>query len=305
MSWNAFFGFIFFLIVLVLLGTYWFLPLGEIDFSPYVYKGNSNISVGNFSDAEQFYDNMRYQKKVISYSINDCPLSKQDEMERAFEIVSNLTVLEFYSVNSGEEISVTCDSKTRFDEEKRFIAGEGGPSKIIQSGDFNVILNGDILLIRESKCPRPNIAIHELFHALGYNHSENPGSVMYSVTNCEQEVEDDLIKSVNEIYSFPSNPDLVFENVSATMNGKYLDANMTIKNIGLIDSNAGKVVIYADEKQIHEVELSVMGVGRGFTISVWNVYVPKISISEIKFAIVYNQEELQKNNNKIILKIKK
>ena len=57
--------------------------------------------------------------------------------------------------------------------EGKFIAGEGGPTNITVSGKYNVITHGSILLIRESRCSIPTIAIHELLHVLGFKHSNN------------------------------------------------------------------------------------------------------------------------------------
>ncbi len=53
---------------------------------------------------------------------------KRDNMKRAFQIISDKTVLSFYPVESNEEISVTCDSRTKI-KGGLFIAGEGGPNK--------------------------------------------------------------------------------------------------------------------------------------------------------------------------------
>ncbi|GAI14097.1 unnamed protein product, partial [marine sediment metagenome] len=52
-----------------------------------------------------------------------------------------------------------------------------------------------------------------------------------------------------------SYPDLSFENVSAVMNGRYLDTNMSIRNNGLKDSEKTKIEIYADGKLVKEIEL--------------------------------------------------
>ncbi len=204
MGWKILFSLIFILFVSLLLIFYWFIPFKIIEFG--TKSGNFNFSLGNESGNMQFYQNMRYPNPEISYQIYDCPLSKKNNMERGFEIVSNISVLNFYPVNYDGEIFVTCDSKNKI-EEGLFIAGEGGPTNITQSGNFHVILRGSVLLIRESKCERPNIAIHELLHALGFDHSENPNNIMYPISNCRQIVGEDIPKSISELYLTPSYAD--------------------------------------------------------------------------------------------------
>jgi ribosomal protein L24E len=302
MGWKILFSLIFILFASFLLIFYWFIPFQIIEFG--TKSGNFNFSLGNESGNMQFYQNMRYPSPEISYQIYDCPLSKKNNMERSFEIISNVSILNFYSVNHDGEIFVTCDSKNKM-EEGLFIAGEGGPTNITQSGNFYVILHGSILLIRESKCERPNIAIHELLHALGFDHSENPNNIMYPISKCAQTIGEDIPKLISELYLTPSYADLNFENVSAVMNGRYLDINMSIRNNGLKDSEEVKIIIYADEEFVKEIDLDALKIGYGKKIMLSNVWVPKINVNKLEFFINSSFSELEKNNNRIILEIKK
>lgn len=295
---------IFFLIVVVLLIIYWFIPSGTIDYilSP---ERSSNFTLDDYgSEDMQFYENMRYPNKEISYLIQNCTLKKKDDMERAFEMIENETIISFYSVSSNEEISVSCDSYNRI-EEGLFIAGEGGPTNITQSTLFNVIHDGSILLIRESKCENPNVALHELLHALGFDHSENRYNVMYPISKCNQEIGQDTIDLINQLYAFPSQPDLGFENVSASMSGRYLDVNMTIRNNGLAESDAAEIIIYADDKQVKKIEFDGLGIGHGRAIILTNILVMQTSVERLNLSIDHDPEELDKNNNYITLEIKK
>lgn len=298
---KLFFEVIFVLIVIILLGVYWFIPLGEIDFG--TKSSNSNFSVGNSSfHGMQFYENMRFPNHQISYRIHDCPLQKRNDMERGFEMLANLTSLNFYAVASGEEISVVCDEKIKM-EGDLFIAGEAGPTNITVAGNFNVILNGGILLLKDSSCPNPNIAIHELLHVLGFEHSSNENNIMYPVSDCKQTIGQDIIDLIDKLYSFPSKPDLSFENVSAVMRGKYLDTNITIRNNGLADADNSKIKVYADNELIKEFDVGAMKIGFGTTIKLSNLWISQMSVDELKFFIEYDSEELDKENNKIVLKV--
>lgn len=302
MKWKAILGFLFFILVVVLLGFYWFFPFGVSEFE---IKGpkHSNFSLTGF-EGMQFYDNMRYPSSRISYRIDRCPLQKQDEMERAFGMLQMQTILSFYPTTSNEEISVTCDSGSRI-EGGMFIAGEGGPTNITRTEKFNVIFNGKVLLIRKSECENPNIALHELLHALGFAHSSNPNNVMYNVSRCSQTLGDDTVEMINQLYSYPAYPDLSFEEAFAAMHGRYLEINMTVRNNGLAESGPAEIIISADGKSVKRVELEPLSVGYGRMISLKNVWVSQIGVEELEFFIDSNFNELEKENNKITLKIKK
>jgi len=202
MGFKTFFSLLFIIFAVSLLILYWFVPFRTLDFG--VKSNNFNFSL-NHSEMQdmQFYPNMIYPNPEISYKIYDCPLQKKNDMENAFEIVSNLSVLEFYPITQDEEISVTCDSKNKM-EEGLFIAGEGGPTRIIEAGEFNVILHGKVLLIRDSKCERPNIALHEILHTLGFDHSDNPNNIMYYLSKCKQTIGSDIPELIHELYVFPT-----------------------------------------------------------------------------------------------------
>jgi hypothetical protein len=185
-----------------------------------------------------------------------------------------------------------------------FIAGEGGPTNITKGKDLNVIFQGTILLIRDSKCSEPNVALHELFHVLGFNHSENSNNIMYYVSKCRQEISDDMVDLINELYSIPSYADLSFEDVSANMNGKYLNTNFTIRNYGLKDTTSSKLKIYADGKEIKSIDIHPLEIGYGRSISLSNVFISQLNVNELEFLIETSFPELDKENNKIILEIK-
>ena len=303
MGWKIF-SFFFFLIVVLLLVFYWIIPVGRIvNFGQGTSgDGNSNFTLGNSTEGMQFYENMRYQNKDISYKIEGCPIAKMDEMNRAFQKIGGLTVLTFYeaSVLGEEEISITCDSSAKV-EGRTFIAGEGGVTNVTATDNFNVIFNGMVLLLREGQCSDPIVGTHELLHALGFDHSNNQNNIMYPTINCGQTLGEDIPSYINWLYSFPSLPDLSLEDASATTNGNYLDVSVTLKNEGLIDSGSAKLIIYADEKNVKELDVLPVSVGAGRILTLTNVFLLRGSADEIKLSVDYSSSELDKENNVVTL----
>lgn len=299
MTWKDALVSIISIFLIVLIAVYFFLPFTNIDFGIGSSK-NFNFSLGG-NESMQFYPNMRYPTRDISYNIApDCPIQKSDEATRALGILENDTILHFHQVSDNGEISVNCQDKNIV-KGRTFIAGEGGPTGIVEAGNFNVILNGTILLIRDSNCENPNIAIHEFLHALGFNHSANPNNVMYPVTSCSQTIGQDTIDLINNLYSLPSLPDLLFGNVSATMNGRYLDVKVTVKNYGLAESLPAKIEIYADGKVVKSINLDKLEIGDGRIITLSNIFILQPSVKEIKFFIKTDFAELDKENNEVTL----
>ncbi len=299
------FSFMVVIFMIFLLFTYWIFPIGNYEFSlkPDLTQTNYNFSLTNDS-ALQFYTNLRYPSSDISYKISDeCTLQKKYDAELAIELLNNQTDLNLYPTTGDEEITIACEDKIKV-EERFFVAGEGGPINITRTENFNIILKGGILLLRDSKCERPNIALHELLHALGFDHSSNPKNIMHSISKCDQVMGGDLINTINELYSVPSNPDLAFENVSATMHGRLLDLNVSIRNNGLGDSKNSRLKIFVDGKEIKEVTIDGMEIGYGISITLENLLVKQINVDVLTLKLDYGFEELNKDNNIINLELK-
>jgi hypothetical protein len=292
---------IFIIVTLLLIAGYYLMPFRELEFTPQIIDYNFTANGGDISNM-QFYPNMRFGSKYISYKIEDCNIRKTEEMIYAFDILENVTVLEFYPVSEDEDLTVTCDEKTRY-ERGLYIAGEGGPTKVIRSGKYYLILHGNILLLRSSECERPNIAIHELLHTLGFTHSSNENNIMYNFTNCKQTIGDNIPKLINELYEIPSYPDLFFENVSADMHGRYLNMNMSIRNGGLGESRDSLIFIKMGDSILKEVELKSLNIGDGRSISISNIFVSSLGINNLELIIDYPYAELNPDNNKALLEI--
>ena len=284
---------------------FYFSPFETSEFVPQFDNTPKNYNFSSSGNENaQFYDNMRYPDKRISYRIDDsCNIQRKADMESAFGKIEDLTTVDFYPVIEKEEISVFCEDKIKV-EENFFIAGEGGPTNITRTENFNVISHGGILLLKNSDCENPNVAIHELLHAMGFSHSTNKNNIMFEVSKCGQTIGDDTINLINEIYSVESKADLSFENISAKMNGRYLDVNASMRNNGLADAGNSTMTVYADGKKLKEVEVGEMKIGYGVTINMGNIFVSDMSVNEVKISINSSFDELDKKNNEAILNIK-
>lgn len=301
MGWGQYTSAFFIIFVVFILAFYWFIPREAIDYT-LQNSSSSNFSLSeSVSDEFQFYSNMRYSEPSISYRIYDCPVGKKDEMKRSLEIIESQTVLDFYEVLENEEISITCDDSQRSTDSGTFIAGEGGTTNVTKTTNFNVIHNGQVLLLRESQCSDPIVGIHELLHALGFDHSDNPNNIMYPSVTCKQTIGDDLLGYIDKIYSYPSLPDLSFESVSATRSGKYLDSHFVVRNNGLKNSPPSKVVIYSQNKSTKIIDIKPIAVGYGVEITFENYWSQRLTAGELKFVIESDFDELDKSNNEVIL----
>lgn len=286
------------LVVIFSFLAYWFVVTGpEISFNQ---VDNTNFKMDNVS-LMQFYPNMRFPNKEISYFVSEeCTLKKKTDMEKAFEIMENKTILDFYEKEDGAEIKIFCQNK----QETRgnlYIAGEGGPTDIVNTEFFKIILGGEILLIRDSNCNTPNIAMHELLHVLGFNHSKNEYNIMYPVSNCKQQIGEDIIQEINNLYLYESLPDLEISNMNITTKGRYLFLNCSIGNIGLALAKNNSMAIYLDSKVIKKINLTDIDIGERLNIQLENVLLSKINYEEIKIIIESSTSELSIENNKVVL----
>ena len=268
---------------------------------------NSNKEIMNeYSNNIQFYSNMRYKDRKITYTIsNSCDAAKKKDVERAFAFLAERTILNFRESPDGE-ISILCSDISPKPEEKgHFVAGEGGPSEIINTTRFAVILSGKVSLYRRtSECARPNVAIHEILHALGFDHNKNPKSIMYAVTDCDQTLDANIIEEINDLYKTESAPDLMIEKVKASQRGRYLNFEITIGNLGLQDSEGSNLAVYADSTEVKSFTLSQIEIGTRKILTVDNLRVP-LSFEIANFEVKTSEKEIDKNNNIVELKLEK
>jgi len=245
---------------------------------------------------------MRYRDRVITYSISDaCHMTKLADVRKALGIIEEKTIISFEEVSGGGEIRYLCSNIAPKPEERdHFVAGEGGPSNIINASVYSVILDGKVSLYRPEKCPDPRIAIHETLHALGFDHNTNPESIMYPVSDCKQEIDNYIINEINSLYSVESRPDLLIESLEADKEGRYLSFEITVANFGVIDSKNSSLVIYSDETPARTLELEGIKTGVRKVLTVENLKLPRSS-GRVSFAIETEEEEISKSNNAVEL----
>ena len=290
--------------VIALVIIYWLIPYGVINFNTFkAGPRNYEFNAGNSTTSMQFYPNMRFIQTNLSYRIEEnCSVQKKNDMKKAFEFMQNRTVLSFYPVSSGEEITVTCDNSEVPSGNGLFVAGEGGPTKIIQDESFYIIESGKILLLKNSECQNPNVDVHELLHVLGFAHSKNQNNLMYPVSDCSQEIGNQIPDEINRLYSIPALPDLAVENATAKIHDdNYVDINATVRNIGFATSASEKLSVYGDGNLIKEIDLKGLSVGEYINVRLTNVFFEKIKIKELNVSVETGYPELNSDNNWEIL----
>ncbi|MDP3027533.1 MAG: CARDB domain-containing protein [Nanoarchaeota archaeon] len=270
------------------------------------------LEVSNLSSAVgQFYPNMKFNHNHISYTIApDCSNEKKSRMTEAFEeLKDKVGIIIFYPVSDNPDIEVSCSEATKHSIEKDyFIAGEGGAKEIIQTGRYNVITQGVILLYGEKKgieCDWPNVELHELLHVFGFDHSSDKNSLMFQyLESCSQKLDESIINSLKELYSKENLPDLYFNNVTGIKKGRYLDFNVTVKNSGTIDAENVFLEVFDGENRLDSFDLKNIDFGAGVSFSVQNLKLNSRSSNNIKLIIDADNliKEIDEENNLATLK---
>ncbi len=266
------------------------------------------LEVSNLnSEVKQFYPNMKFNHNSISYKIDSaCTEEKTNRMIEAFDKLANKTeIISFYSVSVNPDIEVSCSKQEKHAIDKDyFIAGEGGAKEIIQTGRYNVITQGIILLYSNPEkfleCEWPNIELHELLHVFGFNHSEDENSLMYAyLESCEQRLDLSIVNDLKKLYSKENLADLYFEEVSAIKKGRYLDFNVSIKNSGIINANSVVISIFDNNKKIDDFDLKDIPFGAGVNFNVQNLKLNSRSSENIELIIDFDNliKEIDEENN--------
>jgi len=253
---------------------------------------------------------MRFNHNDISYYINpNCEGDKENRMKQAFTKLTLETdnLIKFYPAREADaDILIGCDPDSYEKEENIFIAGEGGPTRIINSS-FSVITKGKVLLYDDSRaiCDEPILQIHELLHVFGYDHIDNEAKIMYPYLDCEQQLNRELIDHMIEIYTIQPFADVYFENIDAnkerTLGKWYLNFNVSLNNQGIINAEETVLKINSGSKTLKSFELNTIAFGGGKNFYVTNLPITSSSI-DIDFVIETKTNDNNLGNNIVELK---
>ena len=273
-------------------------------------SNSESISDSEYPEGMLFYDNIRYSSSEISYSIDSrCDDGKSMDAREAFNIIQDRTILRFNEMAEGRgEIFINCPPEGEKPSEgidsRHYIAGEGGPSSVINTSEYYLIKNGSIILYTDNRCDRPIIAIHELLHALGFKHSSNKKSIMYAVSNCNQEITGDIIDKINVLYKDPSLADLKFIYGEGSKSGRYVNFNIEILNSGLRDSGDFILTLYINEKKTGTYDIGNLESGSGKILKVENLFFVG-NPEKLEFRVDEDNmvNEINEENNKLSMVI--
>jgi CARDB protein/matrixin len=248
-----------------------------------------------------FAENLRFNHNLISYLISeDCDFERRSDMVEAFNIFADkMKIVSFYEVVDDADILVGCSDDFIKLGEELFAAGEGGPSRIINTSLFRTIEEGKITLYNRKDCDYPIVALHELCHVFGFDHSEDPMNTMYSVADCRQRMSEDMVVLMVELYSIEALADARINWLNASLKGKYLSFNISVLNEGMLSIDALNLTILADGEEVQVVDLGEIGIGFGRILRVENMRMSSSIDDKLEFILDAEDKvrELNEGNN--------
>lgn len=294
---------LFVLFVLLGIGIYFFWSNTSGDQSVKSYSQFvMNVSENALFQSSQFYLNMRFAKREISYRIEEvCGNRKNREIQEAFSLIAEKTRISFYPVSNNAEIDIICSDEAPQEDisDKQFyIAGEGGPTEARNLTTGYLILKGKVSLFKDEKCDEPKLAVHEILHVLGFDHNNNPKSVMYPVTHCDQSLDEYISNEINRLYAQDTLPDLTILKINATRSSYGVSFKISVINAGFKEAINSKIELFSGINRIANYSFGVMQPGMINTLEVKNLRTKK-SDNSVKFLVLYgdNGEELSYDNN--------
>lgn len=260
----------------------------------------------DYGAAPVFADNLRFSHNLISYNIDEgCNSYRKDMMTRAFHIFTSETgVVSFYESKENPDIEVSCSNEFVDLGDELFAAGEGGPSRIINTSWFKVIEKGNILLYDDGDCDYPVVALHELGHVFGFAHSNDTKNIMYNTSDCDQRISENMIKTMKTLYSLEALPDARIDSVEGNIRGRFLSFNISVLNEGLVGIDDINLTIFADGEEVDSVNLGDIDVGYGRSLDIQNMMLNGPA-EEIKF-VLDNEgvvSEMDEDNNVIFMSV--
>jgi hypothetical protein len=261
-------------------------------------NADENLPMQPSKEIQQFFPNIRFNHNNITYHFTEeCTEKRREKMLQAFQIIEEKTGIITFAESNEPDILVSCSEEEMRKEKNLFVAGEGGPSELINLSLYSVILKGRIYLYKSSSCDYPVVELHELLHVFGFDHVDNPDLIMHPYANCEQRIHSSYINFLVNLYSVEPLPDLYFESAKMTKSGRYLNFEVIINNQGMIDAKNVSLWVMAEGNKIAEFQLKEIKFGAGKKFWAENLKLPSRGTENIELKIVSVSKEFIEENN--------
>ncbi|MBI2545465.1 MAG: matrixin family metalloprotease [Candidatus Aenigmarchaeota archaeon] len=261
---------------------------------------------------------LRWNHSPLKVYIDTSSLSNPkyaDDFKNALNIWSSTEkILSFSITNNRSDADISVEWVSSLGSKSTDTLGNTDV-KFVNTSTFNVIQNAHIQLLTKSNSDRlagidmTNLALHEIGHAIGLNHSADEVDVMYPVLNVpssqvKQITQSDLQK-LSTAYSSPAKPDLVATNAEVTKftvrkltTYYYANMTMTILNNGLTDSTPTSFLIKADGSNVKQLDISAIPIGDRLNIELGNLNIDH-NFKSIEIVLDPNNsvDELNESNN--------
>lgn len=212
---------------------------------------------------------------------DSCPSYMREDIRRGMRYWEIETYyLKFTEVNDKKNANIVV--KCKIDPINETIEGgyiyttlgEGGPVEAYTINDFVIIEKSEMLVTFTTKqCSEPIRVMHEIGHALGFDHSKNESSFMYQYEECNQVFTDELRQAVNKIYGEYAFPDLTITQANARWENNFLNISFWIENIGTRASQRSKVLVHIDNEVIWKDDIEPLLAGWYIDFSELSIFV--------------------------------
>jgi hypothetical protein len=287
-------------------GIYKKVPQGTREF--FILQPEATIPENTSKELVMFMPNMRFATNNISYSFSECDSATKNQTLKAFEIVSQKTQsIYFYESQNSPMISIYCSEQKGEQRNNSFVAGEGGPNKVIESDLYPLIIDGKIYIYdsrSKDKCEYQIVELHELMHVFGFDHLANKSTILYPYVDCEQRLTDDIVSELKRLYSVEAKSDIKIKNLSATTSGRYLNFEIVVSSRGLIKADNVNVEILDTTGKIGNFSLGNIDTGVSQSMKIENMMLPLRQITDITFKISTTTPEYFYDNNEATAQVK-